>query len=371
MRTAAALSEHPLATHALGECVGHLLDTGGTGPDVLVVLSTGAHAGVLEDIVAAARHLLHPGVLVGCTAAGVLGGSREVGAHTGLVMLAVWAGQPDRVATPVRLTGGVPASLRGAVGTLVLFADPFSVDAGALVDELAAASPDLTVMGALASAASHRGGNRLLLDADQHDRGAVGVLFDPGVALTAVVAQGCRPVGAPMTVTDADGPIVRQLAGRPALERLHELVEQLDDAEREAVAEGLHVGRLLREGGDEPDPADVLVRAVRGVDRAIGALAVDDEAPVGSTLQFHLRDARALGEDLCDLLAHRRATGALVAGSTGRARPWSGVPDRDAVAIADALGSPPVAGMASAGEIGPVGGRTFVHTVSTAVLLFG
>jgi small ligand-binding sensory domain FIST len=370
LRTAAALSEHPLATHALGECVGHLLDTGGTGPDVLVVLSTGPHTGVLEDIVAAARHLLDPGVVVGCTAAGVLGGSREVGAHTGLVMFAVWAGQPERAIMPVRLTDGVPMSLRGAVGTLVLFADPFSVDAEALVDELAVASPDLTVMGAQASAASHRGGNRLLLDADQHDRGAVGVLFDPGVALSAVVAQGCRPVGAPMTVTDADGPIVRQLAGRPALERLHELVEQLDEVEREAVAEGLHVGRLLREGGDEPDPADVLVRAVRGADRAIGALAVDDEVPVGSTLQFHLRDAQALGQDLSDLLARRRATGALVASSTGRVRPWS-VPDRDAVAIADALGSPPVAGMASAGEFGPVGGRTFVHAVSTSVLLFG
>lgn len=371
MRTAAALSEHPLATHALGECVGHLLDTGGTAPDVLVVLSTGPHTGVLEDIVAAARHLLDPGVLVGCTAAGVLAGSREVEAHTGLVMFAVWSGQPDRAVTPVRVTAGVPTSLRGADGTLVLFADPFSVDAEALIDELGVVSPDLTVMGALASAASHRGGNRLLLDADQHDRGAVGVLFEPGVALTAVVAQGCRPIGAPMTVTDADGPTVRELAGRPALERLHEMVEQLDDAEREAVADGLHVGRLLREGADEPDPADVLVRPVRGVDRAMGALAVDDEVPVGSTLQFHLRDARALGEDLCDLLAHRRAAGALVAGSTGRVRPWSGVPDRDAVAIAEALGSPPVAGMASAGEIGPVGGRTFVHAVSTSVLLFG
>ena len=371
MRTAAALSEHPLATHALGECVGHLLDAGGTRPDLLVVLSTAAHTGVLEDVTAAARQLLDPALLVGCTAAGVLGGSREVDAHSGLAMLAAWGGSPGLTAEPVRLTDGIPPSLRGATGTLLVFGDPFTVDAEALVDDLARTSPGLTVVGALASAANRRGGNRLLLDAAQHDRGAVGALFGADAGLRAVVAQGTRPVGAPMTVTAADGPIVRELAGRPALDRLHELLEQSDDGDRASLAAGLHLGRVLRESSERPDPADVLVRPVQGVDRDLGAIAVDDEVPVGATVQFHVRDARALEEDLRTLLATRTADGALVAASTARSRSWSGVPDQDAVAVTETLGTLSVAGLASAGELGPVGARNAGFTEAVTLLLFG
>ena len=40
--TAAALSEHPLATHAVGECVGQLLEAGGPGPDLVAIFVDGA-----------------------------------------------------------------------------------------------------------------------------------------------------------------------------------------------------------------------------------------------------------------------------------------------------------------------------------------
>ena len=93
MHAAAALSEHPLATHALGECVGQLMESGGTHPDVLVVTCTAAYQGALEDIVAAARQLLSPSVLVGSSAVGVLAGGREVEEHAGLAMFACGAGR--------------------------------------------------------------------------------------------------------------------------------------------------------------------------------------------------------------------------------------------------------------------------------------
>src|SRR2546429_473922 len=81
---AAALSEHPLATHAVGEVVGEVLDRLGEGPDLAVLFVSAAHTGAIEDIARAVRTLLRPKVLVGCTAGTVVGGDREVEDHVAL-----------------------------------------------------------------------------------------------------------------------------------------------------------------------------------------------------------------------------------------------------------------------------------------------
>jgi small ligand-binding sensory domain FIST len=45
-------------------------------------------------------------------------------------------------------------------------------------------------------------------------------------------------------------------------------------------------------------------------------------------------------------------------------------PDHDAGLLADALGQIAVAGFFCAGEIGPVGGRNFLHTFTASAALF-
>jgi small ligand-binding sensory domain FIST len=47
-----------------------------------------------------------------------------------------------------------------------------------------------------------------------------------------------------------------------------------------------------------------------------------------------------------------------------------GVPDHDAGVIADALGGAPAAGFFAAGEIGPVGRRSFLHGFTATVAVF-
>jgi small ligand-binding sensory domain FIST len=46
------------------------------------------------------------------------------------------------------------------------------------------------------------------------------------------------------------------------------------------------------------------------------------------------------------------------------------VPDHDAGTLADELGSAPAAGFFCAGEIGPVGGESFLHGFTATVALF-
>ena len=78
---AAALSEHPLATQAVGEVVGSVLEKLGAEPDLAVLFVTGPHVGALEDVAGAVRAMLRPATLLGATAVSVVGGRREVERH--------------------------------------------------------------------------------------------------------------------------------------------------------------------------------------------------------------------------------------------------------------------------------------------------
>ena len=120
----------------------------------------------------------------------------------------------------------------------------------------------------------------------------------PGAGIHPLVAQGCRPVGDPYTVTEADGNLIIELGGRPPLARLQDLAAALPVQEQELLARGVHLGIVVDEYRTEPGQGDFLVRGIAGADPESGAIAVGSELEVGQTVQFHVRDARSADEDL-------------------------------------------------------------------------
>ena len=221
----------------------------------------------------------------------------------------------------------------------------------------------------MASAANRPGGNRLVFDDHVRADGAVGVFVD-GVTVDTVVSQGCRPIGQPFTVTRAERNLVGELGGQPALQRLQELAASASDDDRELLRRGLHVGLVVDEHKVDFDRGDFLVRNVLGADPDAGAIAVGDVVDVGQTLQFHVRDGRAADDDLRTLLHGHRADGALLFTCNGRGQHLFGVPNHDSGVVAELLGSVPVAGAFCAGELGPVGGRNFLHGFTASLALF-
>lgn len=376
MPFAAGLSEHPVAAEAIGEVLGTIVEKGGVEPDLAVVFASASHAEFLGEIAAAIRTVLRPGALVGSSAAAVLGGRREV---EEIPALSVWAAWTSSV-RPLRLTtrpidersmaiDGVPTDLQQG-DTLLLLADPFSFPTDGLVDQMAEVRRDVNVVGGLASGATAAGGNVLVLDDQVFRDGAVGVVIDRDQIVGPVVSQGCRPVGEPMVVTGSDRNFLLELAGRPALERLTDLTNELPPDERGLLTQGVHLGVVIDETQDSFGRGDFLVRSVLGADRAKGVLAVGDHVPVGTTVQFHVRDADSADDDLHRLLDGVHGDGALVFTCTGRGVRLFGEDDHDAGAVVDHLGTDAVAGMFCAGELGPVGGRSFLHGFSASVLVF-
>jgi len=366
LRAAAALSEHPLGSHAIGEVAGQLLETVGQNTDLALLFVTAAHAGALEDIAGAVREVLHPRVLLGCTAESVVGGAREVEARPAV---SLWAGDV-RAGRPFALTAGDTLDVPDDAGALLLLADPFSFPVDELFARLAEIRPGLPVVGGMASAAHGPGGNRLVVDDAVVTEGAVGAFLGPGVEIATVVSQGCRPIGRPFVVTRSEQNVVYELGGQPALERLQELVAVSSGEERELMARGLHLGLVVDEHKAEFERGDFVVRNVIGADRQSGAIAIGAICEVGATVQFHVRDAATADEDLRALVGGHDAEAALLFTCNGRGTRLFGAPDHDAAVVSDAFAGAPLAGFFCAGELGPVGGRNFLHGFTASVVLF-
>ena len=345
-------------------------------PAAVVFFATAAHLDAMDLLAGTLAERLAPEVLLGAGAVSVIAGGREL-EETPAV--AAWAA-PLAGAVPVRLGPALSAEhspveqlppLGEQPRTLLLLADPFSFPADRLLGELGADLPQVRAIGGLASASGTAGGNRLVLGGEVFDDGAVGLLLESAAEVETVVSQGCRPIGQPYVVTRGERNLIHELGGRPALERLQEIVEGLDAPERALVQRGLHLGIVVNEHKLEFGRGDFLVRGVLGLERRSRALAVGDIVETGTTVQFHVRDAATAREDLSGLMAGRCADGALLFTCNGRGRRLFEVADQDASVVAGAIAPAPVAGMFCAGEIGPVGPRSYLHGFTASVALFG
>jgi small ligand-binding sensory domain FIST len=376
---ASALSEHPVTSLATGEVAGAVLEAVGDRPDLVMVTTTRPHAGALEDIAATLSAVLHPLAVLGCAAESVVGTGREVEETPAI---SVWAGRVGPL-TPVALDAtqladgswhfdGWPEPTAFTPSALVLVADPFTFPADDFLAWLGSRHPGLPVVGGQASGGRGPGGSRLVVGDRVRSAGAVGVLLGPGVSVDTVLSQGARAYGGPLTVTKSERNVIYEVAGVPAMECMVDQIRtHLSAAEVVGIeSNGLFVGRLIDERVDRPGPGDYLVRSVLGADRATGAVAVDDQVPLGSTVRFHVRDAETAHLELGTLLADRRAEAALVFPCNGRGTRLFDDPHHDAGLLQRAVGPVPVGGFFAAGEFGPVGGRNFVHgfTVSMALL---
>jgi small ligand-binding sensory domain FIST len=198
--------------------------------------------------------------------------------------------------------------------------------------------------------------------------------FGGAVRLDTVVSQGCRSIGEPLVITRAEENRILELGRRPALQVAEELLSQLPAEDMELLrAGGLFVGLVINEYQERFGRGDFLIRSLLGADRETKALAIGDAARAGQTLQFHLRDAASADEELRELLAEeigRGAAGGLLFSCNGRGTRMFPEPNHDARVTREVLPGLPLAGFFAMGELGPVGGKSFIHGHTASLVLF-
>ena len=365
-------------TAAAAKAAAHAAATGAEVDLALLFLSP-EHLDTAEQAVEVVRKTLAPGTLLGCVAQGVVAGDREVEEGPAV---AVWAATlPGASVTGVHSSAvdvgdavaitGFPDVDGAAIVTLLV--DPFSYPAAGFLEQLNEDHPHLPLVGGLAVADREPGGSALILDDEVHTEGAVGAVIRDA-PVVAVVSQGCAPFGQESVITAAEGNVIHELAGEPALDRLRADLEALTPEQRQMALGGVLAGVVIDENRPEYERGDYLIRGLLGMDDATGALVLGEPVRVGQTLRFHVRDADAADEDLRQALGeavrHGTPAGALLFTCNGRGTNMFPVPHHDARLVSAALGDPNVAGFFCGGEIGPVGSQTFLHGFTATLAVF-
>jgi small ligand-binding sensory domain FIST len=353
----------------------------GERADLAVLFASPQFSPGSEALLDAVHEAASPATLIGCLAEAVVGRDREV---EGGPAVAVWLaslGVNCEVST-FRMIFEEP-TLEGwpaeEDGTFLLLCDPHTFPVHLLLESLNERAPGTVVMGGMASGSPGPGATRLFLDDRVLDSGAVGARLAGALEVHALVSQGCRPIGPVLTVTRAEGNAIFEVGGRPPLEQIKAMFGSLDEEDRRLASQGLMLGRVVDEYRSEFGRGDFLIRSLLGLDPESGAIAVGDRIEAGQTVQFHVRDAASADEDLKATLSSlrrdlgvREPVGALLFTCNGRGKRMFAVPDHDAALVARELGAPLV-GFFCAGELGPIGGQTFLHgfTASMAVFVAG
>jgi small ligand-binding sensory domain FIST len=325
--------------------------------------------------------------LLGCSAESIVGGEREV---EGGPAIALWlARMPD---VSVRLMHleyqetvedgtflGWPDEMQlewPAGSALLVLGDPYSFPADEFLARMNEDRPGVPVVGGMASGAMAPRENRLFLGRRELSSGAVAAFVHGAVRIRSVVSQGCKPIGEHYVITRANRNVIQELSGKPPLAQLQQLFPKLPAADQMRIQQGLHIGRVINEYQDRFERGDFLVRNVINADPGSGAIAIGELVRPGQTVQFHVRDAKSADEDLRQLITNARSESsaaplaALLFTCNGRGRRLFMQPNHDAAVLRSICGEIPAAGFFAAGEIGPIGGKNFVHGFTASVALF-
>jgi len=365
------------AEEALAEC-------GGQPTCGFLFLSAGWLGQIHEVLDLVRLHGRLP-LLVGCVGGGLIGVGREAESAAGMSLLLVRLSKAKF--TPMLISNEQIEESTGPaywqmetglspeeVDSWIVLANPFAPELERWLTEWNVAFPEAQNIGGLSSGMSGPGENGLLLDGKLVDA-AVLALAVKGAKLRTIVSQGCKPVGEPFTITQAEENLVYALGSRPAYQVLSETFNALSDDEKERARGNLFAGLAASEYVADLKRGDFLVRNLLGADPQTGAVAIGARARTGQTLQYQLRDKITAHNDLVELAKMNGLQGcapfaSLLFSCNGRGHRFFGVPNHDASTLAEIFGPVPTAGFFCNGEIGPVGRASYLHGYTASVALF-
>ncbi len=356
-------------------------------PDLAFVFFSSFYSEKTAVLQALIHEKISPKFLVGCMNNGVIGGAEEFEAEPAIVL---WSAQlPDVTIHPIRIETqehndqltfpdwSKSIAAAGQQPYLFLFADPFTTPIDKVFASIEQDCPGSPAIGGIASSGTDSGENRLLLNQQTYDSGVVGVALWGRIKVRTVVSQGCQPIGEPYVVTKAERNIIYELGGLSMLERLKTIMQDLRSHSNPEVTQSLQVGLAMDEYRGQFGRGDFLIRDLMGADERSGGVAISDMIQEGQTLQFHVRDAKAADEELKKLLSEdhsshndQPARGALLFSCNCRGERFFSQPHHDIEALRNEMGSVPIAGFFAGGEIGPVGGKNYLHGYTASVALF-
>ena len=390
MKWTSALSEQPALDDAIAECAAAIkTSVEDETLDMAIVFISPHYEDSYEQVAGLMAENLGARHVFGCSGGGVIGNGQEIEQRAGISITA--AVLPDVDIKPFHLQvdrlpdlDAGPDKWETMIGVpadrdphFVMVADPYSFPVQDLLMGMDYAFPRATKIGGLASGASRQGGNALFLDEQVLRTGAIGLALYGNITVDTVVAQGCRPIGQPMRISKSDRNMLLELDGKPPMDIIRTMFQELPERDRELLGHSLFLGVVMDELIENPVQGDFLIRNVVGTDSTTGGLAIGEMLKEGQLVQFHLRDAETSADDLQAVLSRyadenreNEIPGALLFSCLGRGKFLYGRPNHDTDIFREKLGAVPLGGFFCNGEIGPVSGTTFLHGYTSSFGLF-
>ena len=390
MKWASAVSEQAHLEQAIEECASDVLSKMGDAiPDLAVAFVSAHHESNFDNVARLIGQRLDSAKVFGCSGGGIIGDGVEVEQRPAVSITC--ANLPDVEIVDFHLDGGSlpdldsgPASWEELVKVtdsqdpqFVMLVDPFSFPVQDLLMGLDFAFSRSAKIGGMASGAQQQGGNALFLDDQVYRSGAVGLALHGNITVDTVVAQGCRPIGQTMRITESKENLMLKVDGKPPIEILKDLFQQMNSRDQDLMRHSLFLGVVMDELIDAPMQGDFLIRNVVGMDARTGVMAIGELLKEGQLVQFHLRDAETSAEDLTAVLERyavenreNQVHGALLFSCLGRGQYLYGRANHDTEIFQEKLGPVPLGGFFCNGEIGPVSGTTFLHGYTSSFGIF-
>ena len=383
------MSEH-LDTRTAGTEVAHELHDALAGRcDLLITFASFHHNAALRFACDTLRQTLSPKTALACSTESVLGGDVELEGLAGFASLGIrlpeganidlheFTLQPDDM-QQVNNHDDIARhiGLRDDHRVTMTLLDPFSLPAARIVNGMTMCRGQenpVPVVGGIASGAGQPGNNVLIFNDQVFSGGGVGVTISGEIDIDFTVSQGCKPIGESMVITKAKDNVILELGGHKAFDVVQETAKGLDARDRQLLTSGLLCGIVIDETKQHHGRGDFLIRNVLGFDQRVGGVAIADGAPLGRTVQFHVRDAQTATEDFELLLNVQEMKEQPFAGMlftcNGRGTRLFEEPNHDLNLIRERLGEFPIAGFFAGGEIAPIGGTSFIHGHTAALML--
>ena len=187
--------------------------------------------------------------------------------------------------------------------------------------------------------------------------------FSEGISIDSTIMHGCRPASTYYTVTKAEGPVILEINGEPAIPFIDKILDSAITPDQYPFF--LMFGINHGEAWGEYDENNYASRLCLGLDQERNGIVMFEPDMVAGTrfqLMFRSLDLdymRPKIESLFEQLGDREPVLAMYIDCAGRCAGYGGVDLEDAVVLQDIVdGRVPVLGLYTGVEIAPIGGRS-------------
>ena len=352
--------------------------------DLAIVFATINYQTEYEELYQAVHAASGCDELIGCSGMSVLTSAGEFEEEPALAVMVLRSEQLSAVSFGAQGTASevgeqIQEDVQSQIvddSLLLIFPDVRAMNPAELVEHIGSDGRTLPIVGAAVSGDATGAQMYHWKGEEATEGGLTGILLTGDFSTEIGVAQGCQPIGEPREVTKADGRVIFELAGEPALENFKGTLQLLTQDDIRRSGGTVFVGIAMDPENKNPTRGDFLIRNLVGINEEHAALAVSEEVAEGQLVQFHLRNPLAAAEEIQAIItqlaertrSHSPAFG-LYFNCLGRGKGLYGEANHDISVIQEKFPGLPVIGFFGNSEFAPIGGRNFAHAYAGVFVL--